>query len=123
MYGGGERDARRFYLYPAELDLSSLLGTLEGRSFYELKKPYDFVAEKGCEIISGSLDGQLLEAFIDKETLKLMKKTAEQCGSELVKIISTSLSSSATPKPLFVFPKQKRIKEFVLSALLRQRRA
>ena len=110
----GERDARRFYLYPTELDLSSLLGTLESRSFYELKKPYDFVAETGCEIISGSLDGQLLEAFIDKETLKLMKKTAEQSGSELVK---KYIDFFVKLCDAFRFSKTKKNKEFVLSAL------
>lgn len=113
----GERDARRFYLYPTELDLSSLLGTLESRSFYELKKPYDFVAETGCEIISGSLDGQLLEAFIDKETLKLMKKTAEQSGSELVKKYIDFFVKLCDAKTAFRFSKTKKNKEFVLSAL------
>lgn len=114
---GGQSRPENFYLYPTSLETHPMFSDFFEEKFYQLPECYEKIAFRGYELITKTQDGQLLECFLDKKALELMKDLANKSQSRMVKAYVKLFIKLCDAKTAFRFSRTGRNFEFIISAL------
>ena len=114
---GGQSRPENFYLYPTSLETDRLFSAFLEEKFYQLPEGYEKIAFRGYELITKTQDGQLLECFLDKIALELMKDRANKSQSPMVKAYVELFIKLCDVKTAFRFSRTGKNFDFIISAL------
>lgn len=78
-------EVEKLYLFPTAVDTETFFENVRDKRYYELPKYIRQATENGYSVLIDTVDGQLLDSYIDSEAMKTLKRLAEKSNSEMFK--------------------------------------
>lgn len=105
-----------FYIYPCVCDPSDFAGIIKAKSFDLFPVFLRDTAREGYELLTSTLDGQLLDIYIDRRSLEETLKRSEKCGAG-AKEIADAFAAVADIKTALRSASAKKGEQFLEAAL------
>jgi V/A-type H+-transporting ATPase subunit C len=93
-----ENDPKKYYIFPSVTDVDLIEEAISEKKFDILPLYMKEFVEEGYDLITRTLDGQLLDVYLDKASLEATLKFAEDTDCDFAKKLAETLVATANIK-------------------------
>lgn len=111
------RDSSVYFLTPTNLNLETLQRDISKKDYENLPEHIKQTAEDAYDIITKTLDGQLVDSFIDSSALKNMQISAKKTGNKFMQEYADITTAAADIKTAYRCSKMNKQKSFLETAI------
>lgn len=112
-----DKEPENYYIRPTNLDLNHLKQIISEKNYDSLPDYIRNTAEKAYELIVETSDGQLMDSFIDSDTLLAMQKSSSDFGGDFMQKYVTLVTVCADIKTAYRLSRMKKQKNFIENAI------
>ncbi len=87
-----EKNPENLFLSPSVLEPKKLYNIISERNFFELPEWISQISEKGYDILTSTLDGQIFEMYVDINTISVIKAFSKKTKSRFCENMCEELS-------------------------------
>lgn len=110
-------EVEKLYLFPTAVDTETFFENVRDKRYYELPKYIRQATENGYSVLIDTVDGQLLDSYIDSEAMKTLKRLAEKSNSDMFKEYTEFFISVTDIKIAYRGARADKGEKFFLDAL------